>query len=270
MPERHYMVVDGRRDHSFRIPRPLLSARVGSPDVCTGCHEDNTAQWAAGEIEQGLSAARIDRLIDVGVQCLHPLQAVALDRQQPAIVRASALNRLSGGIKEAEWVQVAALLDDGSPLVRSEAVGFLVAAPGARRATWLGPLLKDPVRSVRIEVAKAMLNVMPDELPEDTLPALRAAMAELQKSLIAKADFPESQMVMGGVALTLRNWPAALDAFQRAVEMDPQLTQAWTMLAKIQAALGERDAVYETLEKAIASNPGDETLKQALVELGPR
>ena len=61
-------------------------------------------------------------------------------------------------------------------------------------------------------------------------------------------------MVLGGVALTLRNLPAAVNAFQRAVDMDPQLTRAWMMLARIQAAIGDRDAVRKTLEQAIASN----------------
>lgn len=38
MPETTYMEVDPRRDHSLRIPRPDLSVKVGSPNVCTGCH----------------------------------------------------------------------------------------------------------------------------------------------------------------------------------------------------------------------------------------
>ena len=35
MPSRNYMVVDPRRDHSFRIPRPGLSSEVGAPDACS-------------------------------------------------------------------------------------------------------------------------------------------------------------------------------------------------------------------------------------------
>jgi tetratricopeptide (TPR) repeat protein len=32
------MAVDDRRDHSFRVPRPDLSLRLGVPNACTGCH----------------------------------------------------------------------------------------------------------------------------------------------------------------------------------------------------------------------------------------
>lgn len=38
MPERTYMEVDPRRDHSLRIPRPDLSLTIGTPNACTGCH----------------------------------------------------------------------------------------------------------------------------------------------------------------------------------------------------------------------------------------
>lgn len=38
MPERTYMVVDPRRDHSIRMPRPDLSVLLGTPNACTDCH----------------------------------------------------------------------------------------------------------------------------------------------------------------------------------------------------------------------------------------
>lgn len=43
MPERTYMEVDPRRDHSLRIPRPDLSVSTGAPNACTGCHLDKNA-----------------------------------------------------------------------------------------------------------------------------------------------------------------------------------------------------------------------------------
>ena len=280
MPERHYMVVDGRRDHSFRIPRPLLSAKLGSPDVCVDCHRGKTAEWAAGEIKARLPASRADEshFGEVFLSGSSPqdagkrrqLMGLALDAKWPAIVRASALSRLSDSTMQPEWAQAVTLLSDDSPWVRSAAICVLRSAPGARRAEWLGPLLADPTRSVRIEAAKALLGVPREQIPEAAWPALNAAMEELQRSLASKADFPENQLVIGGVALTLRNLPAAVNAFQRAVEMDPQLIQAWMMLARIHAAVGDRDAVLKTLQQAVASNPADHSLKQALAELGSR
>ena len=52
MPARTYMVIDRRHDHSFRIPRPDLSARLGTPNACTDCHTDKSADWAAAAVER--------------------------------------------------------------------------------------------------------------------------------------------------------------------------------------------------------------------------
>ena len=38
-----YMAVDYRHDHSFQIPRPDLSLKLGTPNACTGCHLDSEA-----------------------------------------------------------------------------------------------------------------------------------------------------------------------------------------------------------------------------------
>jgi tetratricopeptide (TPR) repeat protein len=38
MPVTTYMAVDHRRDHSFRVPRPDLSVKLGTPNACTQCH----------------------------------------------------------------------------------------------------------------------------------------------------------------------------------------------------------------------------------------
>ena len=47
MAERPYMVVDWRADHSFRRPRPDLTAEVGTPNACSqaGCHADRPLSW---------------------------------------------------------------------------------------------------------------------------------------------------------------------------------------------------------------------------------
>src|SRR3546814_8992011 len=51
MPTVTYMGVDARRDHNFRLPRPLLEANTGSADACRSCHRDQTASWAQKAID---------------------------------------------------------------------------------------------------------------------------------------------------------------------------------------------------------------------------
>jgi len=50
MPARTYMIVDRRHDHSFRIPRPDLTVKVGTSNTCNECHKDKSAQWAADAV----------------------------------------------------------------------------------------------------------------------------------------------------------------------------------------------------------------------------
>ena len=54
MASRMYMVIDERRDHSFRLPRPDLSVELGTSNACNKCHTkpNETPQWAADAIKK--------------------------------------------------------------------------------------------------------------------------------------------------------------------------------------------------------------------------
>jgi len=104
MPERSYMVVDKRHDHSFRVPRPDLSASLATPNACNDCHRDKDAQWAAAAVEtwfgperEGLqtygTAFHASRSDQANAAAL--LAAVVADGSLPAIARASALAELA-------------------------------------------------------------------------------------------------------------------------------------------------------------------------------
>src|SRR5262249_44356200 len=127
MPERTYMVVDRRHDHSFRVPRPDLSARIGTPNACNDCHADKSAQWAASPIETGRGAnrkggqkypeashsagtAQADAATLLGV--------VAADPNAPAFARASALTDLAPYVSPANINLARSALADPDPMVR--------------------------------------------------------------------------------------------------------------------------------------------------------
>jgi predicted CXXCH cytochrome family protein len=103
MPARRYMVVDRRHDHSFRIPRPDLSVRLGTPNACNDCHRDKSVHWAAQQIEawfgpqrQGYQtyAAAFHVAWSEGVDAQAHLAAIAGAGDVPGIARPSALARL--------------------------------------------------------------------------------------------------------------------------------------------------------------------------------
>src|SRR5262249_57034152 len=107
MPTRDYMHGDQRHDHSFRVPRPDTSAKLGTSNACNDCHTDKSAEWAASSIERWHGANR--KGLQNYAAALHAawtgradaaslLGQVAGDRGTPAIARASALTELASRV----------------------------------------------------------------------------------------------------------------------------------------------------------------------------
>ncbi|MEM9106043.1 MAG: multiheme c-type cytochrome [Pseudomonadota bacterium] len=270
MIERTYMGIDGRRDHSFRIPRPDLAPITGSPDACTDCHTDQTPAWAAAEIAKRYpdSSAREHYGVTLAAGRANPatareeLSALALDESEPAIARATALWLLSQGADGATADKVAPLLQDEEPLVRAAAISVQNAIPPQFRVQRTLEMLDDPVRMVRIEAAKSMLNAPIARLPGQMQEKMERAMDEWRGSLAARFDFPETHMVLGGMALTMRNIEGAKGAFREAVRMDPQNEDAWVMLTRIAAAVEGRDATVDVLDEALQILPDSQVLNE--------
>jgi predicted CXXCH cytochrome family protein len=266
MPERSYMLIDPRRDHFFRKPDPLQSKAAGAPDVCTTCHTDETPEWAAGRIAewfpesdrswQDRSALIAFNAGDRQESTLVALQEFIRNRGLPAIARATAL-RVTAGTGAVSPEDAARLLKDEDALVRAAAVGAIRHIPPAERIGLLTPLLSDPLRSVRQTAAIEIAGAGAVALPAADDVKFRAALQEYLDSRLANADTPEGHMAIGGMALSRRKWDDAETAFLTATEMDPQLTQAWLVLAQIREARGDAAGTEAALTAAVAAAPDD-------------
>ena len=275
MPERSYMLIDPRRDHFFRKPDPLQSKAAGAPDVCTTCHTDKTAEWAAENIAawfpardhawQDRSALIAFTAGDRQESTVAALQSFIRNRDVPAIARATALRAGSGdGLLSSS--DAAQLLKDDDPLVRTAAAGAIRHIETTERIALLTPLLSDPMRSVRqtaaIEIAGAGVAALPPKDDEK----FRSALQEYLDSRLANADTPEGHMAIGGLALSRRTWDDAEAAFRTAAEMDPQLAQAWLVLAQIREARGDAAGTEAALTSAVAASP--ESIELLLARAG--
>ena len=263
-PESVYMGNDWRADHSFRIPRPDISAATGAPDACTACHANRSPEWAAGEIAarypesrnrgphfgQVLAAGRTDP-----AAARNELTMLAHDTTQPGIARASAMRLLEGTADAALAERMALLLADRDPLVRAAAMRLQRGAPPEEQVPRLLDALSDPVRSVRIAAAQALLGAPIARLPRTTQARLDAAMTEWRAALASRLDFPETHLQLAGAALTLRAFPQAEAAFRETVHLDPQRVEAWIMLVRIAAATRGADAALGIVEEALAAMP---------------
>lgn len=270
MIERVYMGVDGRRDHSFRIPRPDVAALTGSPDACTDCHTDRSPGWAAEVLVQKYPDSD-NRKSHYGVALFNgqvdpraatrSLANLAEDTGSAGLVRATALWLLEQSADQGLAARLAPMLQDSDPLVRSAAIGVQRMANPSEQVQRIVGLLDDPVKSVRIAAAKAMLGAPIVRLPASIQANLDAAMSEWQTGLSNRADFPETHLVLGGIALSMRNLERADKAFREVTRMDPQRVDAWVMLSRIAEVAGGPEAGSAVLNEALAVNPGNETLK---------
>ena len=277
MPEQFYMVVDARNDHSFRVPRPDLSVKIGTPNTCTACHSDQTATWAADQISRRYpngraGAAHYGELFSaartgIGAELEGRLLALANDLATAPIVRATAMDRLRAAPSQAIADVGEPFLQDANPLVREAAITLQRGAPVATRVQRIVPLLDDSVRSVRIAAARGLLDVTGVRYPPEIARQVAAAMGEYQATLSAKADFPEIQMTIGGTALARRDSTVAERAFSEAVAMDPQLADGWFILARLQLARRDVAAAEQTLERAVQAAPDDTVLYQLLARV---
>src|SRR3989449_2748202 len=267
------MVIDPRHDHSFRVPRPDLSVKLGVPNACTRCHAGRPAEWAAKQVEawyghaprgyqRYAEAFRTASLGGPGAGDL--LQAVARDGDQPAIARASALARLGIFPSPAAGEVVRAGLNDPDPLVRRAAAGALEGAEPARRVELLAPLLDDPVRAVRMQAARALAGAPRERLTDAQRKALDRGLAEYVAAEQFNADRPESHVNLGLLYAAERKAAEAEEALKVALEVDPRFVPAAVNLADLYRATG-RDAEGErVLRAAIERDPRSAPAHHAL------
>lgn len=273
MPARTYMTVDPRRDHSFRVPRPDLSAATGAPDACTGCHSDRDAAWAAGQIAEWYGPDRrnephFGEVIAAGRRGApgagQRLASLAADAGQPAIARATAVEMLQRFLDERTAPALIAAFDDPDPLVRIAAVQALSAAPPDSRLELAGPLLDDPVRAVRIAAARALAPVPPEAFLGERRGPYQRATAEYLASEEAVSERPEAHLNLGIYWSERRDAAAAEQAYDRALAIDRSFIPAMINLAELYRSTGRENEETALLERAIAAAPGDAGVLHAL------
>lgn len=273
MPARMFMVVDPRRDHSLRVPRPDLSVKLGVPNPCNGCHADRPATWAArtvaawyGHTPSGLQ--QFAEALAAGAQgapgATHSLAALAADPGQPAIARATALSRLDREPTATTLAVARTATRDPSPLVRRAAVDLLADVPPTLRAPLLAPLLADSTRAVRIEAAQAMAGLPAGALSPADRGALERATGEFVAAQELNGDRPEAHLNLANLAMHQQRSDAAESELKSALALDPAFAPAAVNLADLYRMVGRDRDAEPVLREALARSPKNPALSYAL------
>lgn len=272
MPETTYMVIDPRRDHSMRIPRPDISVSTGAPNACNNCHRESDAAWASDAIKNwgvmqpkgfqqysGAFHSAASSQADANVQ----LANVAAGMQHPGFARAGALELLANYPTQMSAFAANKSLQDSSPLVRRAAITALQNLPPAQRLTQLAPLLNDSVRSVRIEAANALADAMLGATLEQTQ-AFNIASAEYIAAQKFIADTPEGQSALGGFYARQGKYAEAEKQMQTALKQDPNFIPVYVNLADIYRMQGREAESDLTLRQGIKKAPQNAALHHSL------
>ncbi len=263
MPTKTYMVIDARRDHSFRVPRPDVSIAYGTPNACNQCHKDKSNSWAAETVVKWYGPnrrqeAHFVEAIDAGRRGLpnaeKALTALIADSTKPGIARATALSLLQQYLTPASVSTVQAALGDNDPLVRSQAVRCLDPLPAQERLRLAVPLLTDPIRSVRIEAARLLAGTSPGKL-QASQKALENAMSELIASEMVSAERPENHMNLALIYAQMGRTTEAESELQTALRLDPKFVPGMVNLADLYRAQQRDDEGEKWLAKAVAIAP---------------
>jgi tetratricopeptide (TPR) repeat protein len=262
-------VVHFRRDHSLRVPRPDLSAVLGTPNACTqsGCHDDKPLAWSVNAYNKWygekrkphwgsvIAAARAHK-----PEARAELLQLASDPLRPAVVRATALDLLwayPGGDTDAVYQKA---LMDGDALIRRTAVTHTELRDPKAFVKRLAPMLKDPVLAVRIEAASRLSEVSPGTLTETQAKDLKAATEELQQSLAFAADMPSGRYNLGIQAQNRGELAEAEKQYRKALEFDDQFYLARVNLALLLNQQGRNAEAEALLIEALKTHPRDSAI----------
>lgn len=273
MPARNYMVIDARRDHSLRVPRPDLSEALGSPDACRSCHMGRTAAWAAAAMDGWYGprwrsrpeyGTTLRKAATEGDKALAPLLALAEDRTQPAIVRATAAALAEPVVRPQALARATSLAADADPLVKLAALGLLESFEAAARIAAAAPLLDDERRAVRTEAARLLADVEDAALSPAQREARAKARAEYLESLADEADWPAAMTNLGNFRLREGRVAEAAAAYDKALVLDPRFAGAYVNLADARRLEGRDREGEAVLRRGLAVLPEAAGLHHAL------
>jgi predicted CXXCH cytochrome family protein len=274
MVERTYMVVDPRRDHSLRAPRPDLSDRLETPNACIQCHDhkDKSNRWAAeycrtwyGEQEE---TPHYGETLFGGRQNYPEAHAGLLDLAKnqgtPPMIKATALHLLLNYPNPETFEVLRNTVYSNDPLIRMTAVQGFEMLSVEERAPLIKHLLRDPVRLVRIRAAFLLAGAPSGSLSPEERSWLTRALEEYRQAQYINADHPTAYLNLGVVATLEGSQDAAETFYRKAIEIEPLLPVTYINLADLYRAQGRDSEGESLLRHALDLQPAAADVHHAL------
>ena len=289
MTGRTYMGNDFRRDHSFKNPNPELSINTDVPNACNNCHDDQSAKWAAGFMEEwygdttskgkltayGDFKAELDQVEEYeeyqdhdsfekvfvnasqGKQSAIPkLADIAGSQYYSDMIRATALWHY-GQIAPSDQHQVLLeALDDSEPLVRYHGVEQLAQRmEPQRRISHLAPLLEDTTKAVRLIAFENLSGISKQSIPKQFQASYDSMKKAYKKYLDINADFPGGQLRKAYFHENRNQTRLAKEAYRQALDLDTLFNAARIGLGHLLNRQGRTSEARQTFKTVTELEP---------------
>lgn len=272
MPETKYMVVDPRRDHSIRVPRPDLTVAIGTPNACNNCHTKpyESAEWAAEKVVEWYGDKRPNdphwstaiaggREADPSVQT-EIIEAITR-QTTPAIVKATLIELLAQYSAVEARLTVEDALNAPDSLVRQAAAANVSPRSPEHLVGLLSPLLSDPIRTVRIAAVVRLLGVPDTAFRNGPPEEFKLALDEYKQQLTMTSDRGGSHVMLSQLARREGDTATAAEEIRTAIRLQPYLTGPRAELAILLASTaGDQKEIDRLRREEIALMKRDVTL----------
>jgi predicted CXXCH cytochrome family protein len=281
MPETTYMVVDPRRDHSLRVPRPDLSIALGIPNACSGCHHDaskgETPQWCEDRVREWYGplkgpphfAYAFDAARKGKPEARQMLLALLRREDLRPIVRATGIALLAGRLSPAAQNEAFQGLESPEELVRIGALRAVEELPAETLFEQVKPLLRDPVRAVRVEAARIVSRVPSHRFAPADQKAFEAALAEYLTGQESLGDQPDAHLTRGIVYTNLGRLDEAEKAYRTALHVDGEFFPARINLGMLYDQQRKPAEAEAEFRKAIAELERQVVVSEKLAKHAP-
>ncbi len=267
MPGKVYMGNDLRHDHSFRVPRPDLTVKYGTPNACNDCHKNKTTQWAADAVTKWYGPIRkyhfADDLIPgskIDANSEGHLIKLLGDTAVPNIVKATAAYYLGSIPTQNSFHALVKCLVHSDAQIRYRALRSLSNFPAANWRDNVGPLLADKVRAVRIAAADLYTTFPARQIPPQYATTFSSAHNELQNYLTYQADFSVGNLMIADHYLQQQDYDNAEKFYLRALKKDSLMNYARLNLSTGYNAQGKNDKALAVLETAAKIDPNNDRI----------
>ncbi len=248
-----YMGRDPRRDHGFHIPDPLLTKELGIPNACNKCHTEESVDWAIKWVDEwyGEKMNRPERERTRSMQAAYDGDPAAIeglikayDEQVIPAWSATLLGTMQMWAGDQRVVERAdAAMGSDTALVREAAAGVFARNRDVAR---LQKAIEDPVRSVRITAAWALINQLPVE---------SEAYKEVDAFVTHISDQPAGALRRAEMFTRRGDFESAAEWFKKAVDWDASSAPSHEAYAIFLNQTGKRREAVEELVKAANLDP---------------